>query len=391
VTGACPSCGQPGMATFYEQEDVPSHSVLLLPTREEAVAYPRGTIRLAHCGACGFVANLAVDPALRRYSGECEETQSFSPRFREFAERLARDLVERHGIRDRSVVEIGCGKAEFLATLCELGGNRGVGIDPAAVPERLGPAASRRVRLIREYFSEDHFDLPADVVVCRHTLEHIPDTAAFMGRVRRFVAGRGEVLLFFELPDALRVLREAAFWDIYYEHCSYFTPGSLARLFRSTGFRVERLELAYDDQYILLEARAGEAGRDEPLPLEEPAASVAGEVRAFTERLDLVRSGWRARLDSLAAEGRRVAVWGSGSKAVAFLSTLGGERVVERVVDVNPHRHGRYMPGSGREISAPESLREDPPDVVIAMNPVYREEIAADLRRLGVRAELLAL
>jgi hypothetical protein len=49
------------------------------------------------------------------------------------------------------------------------------------------------------------------------------------------------------------------------------------------------------------------------------------------------------------------------------------------------------MPGSGREISAPESLREDPPDVVIAMNPVYREEIAADLRRLGVRAELLAL
>jgi hypothetical protein len=205
------------------------------------------------------------------------------------------------------------------------------------------------------------------------------------------VADSGEVLLFFELPDALRVLREAAFWDIYYEHCSYFTPGALARLFRRTGFRVERLELAYDDQYILLDARADVPPGDEPLPLEEPAGSVADEVRAFTERIDRVRSEWGDRLERFAANGLRVAVWGSGSKAVAFLSTLGGERMVERVVDVNPHRHGRFMPGSGREISAPESLRDDPPDVVIAMNPAYREEIAADLRRLGVRAELLAL
>jgi SAM-dependent methyltransferase len=390
VSETCPSCGHAGMVPFYEQEDVPSHSVLLLPTREEAAAYPRGTIRLAYCPACGFIANVAVDPSLRRYSGECEETQSFSPRFRAFADGLAEELVDRHGIRDRDVVEIGCGKGEFLAALCELGGNRGVGIDPASVPERLDPAARDRVRLVREYFSEDHFDLPADVVVCRHTLEHIPDTADFMRLVRRFVGDRGEALVFFELPDALRVLREGAFWDVYYEHCSYFTPGALARLFRSTGFRVDRLELAYDDQYILLEGKAG-AAATEPLPLEEPADSIPGEVRAFTEQVEAARSEWRARLERLAGHGRRVALWGSGSKAVAFLSALGGERVVDAVVDVNPHRHHRFMPGSGREILPPAALRERRPDVVVAMNPVYREEIGADLRRLGVEAELLAL
>jgi hypothetical protein len=118
---------------------------------------------------------------------------------------------------------------------------------------------------------------------------------------------------------------------------------------------------------------------------------VASEVRTFQERLEAVRSEWRDRLDRLAAERRRVAIWGSGSKAVAFLTTLGGERVVEHVVDINPHRHGMYMPGSGRQIVPPERLGADPPDVVIAMNPIYRGEIAADLRRLGVAAELLAL
>jgi hypothetical protein len=187
------------------------------------------------------------------------------------------------------------------------------------------------------------------------------------------------------------VLREGAFWDVYYEHCSYFTPGSLARLFRATGFEPERLELAYDDQYILMEARPGGGAPARPLALEEPADAIPGEVRAFTARVDAVRSEWGERLERLTADGRRVALWGSGSKAVAFLSALGGERVVDAVVDVNPHRHHRFMPGSGREILPPAALRDRRPDVVIAMNPVYREEIAADLRRLGVGAELLAL
>jgi hypothetical protein len=61
------------------------------------------------------------------------------------------------------------------------------------------------------------------------------------------------------------------------------------------------------------------------------------------------------------------------------------------VVDINPHKHGTYLPGGGQQIVAPQTLREYRPDVVIAMNPVYREEIAADLGRLGVRAELLTL
>ena len=49
-------------------------------------------------------------------------------------------------------------------------------------------------------------------------------------------------LVFFEVPDTMRILREGAFWDIYYEHCSYFTPGSLARRFRRTGFDINELK-----------------------------------------------------------------------------------------------------------------------------------------------------
>jgi SAM-dependent methyltransferase len=378
------------MEVFFEQDGLPSHSVLLFASREDAVGYPRGSIRLGFCHGCGFIANLAVDPSLQNYSHDCEETQGFSPRFRAFADGLARELVERHALRGRTILEIGCGKAEFLAELCRLGGNRGIGIDPAAVPERVDPAVRERVELIEDYFSERYADLQADVVVCRHTLEHIPDTGDFMRLLRASVDGR-DTLTFFELPDVLRVLREAAFWDIYYEHCSYFTPGSLARLFRSTGFRVDRLELAYDGQYILLEARPREASSARALELEESVEEVAAEVARFRTRLAETVALWSGRLADHAREGRPVVVWGSGSKGVAFLTMLGDAGEVEYVVDVNPYRHGCFMPGTGQEIVAPEFLAEYRPELVIAMNPIYVEEIGTELERLGVAAELVAL
>jgi hypothetical protein len=75
--------------------------------------------------------------------------------------------------------------------------------------------------------------------------------------IRRSLDCRPDTVVLFELPDVLRALRECAFWDVYDEHCSYFTPGSLARLFRASGFEVLVVELDYDDQYILVEAVPG--------------------------------------------------------------------------------------------------------------------------------------
>ena len=110
--------------------------------------------------------------------------------------------------------------------------------------------------------------------------------------------------MLFELPDVLRVLRECAFWDIYYEHCSYFTPGSLARLFRSTGFEVLDVELDYDDQYILVEAKPS-AGGGEPLPIEEEPAEVTRAVDAFVAELAGIETRWRDELRATRADGVR--------------------------------------------------------------------------------------
>jgi hypothetical protein len=76
---------------------------------------------------------------------------------------------------------------------------------------------------------------------------------------------------------------------------------------------------------------------------------------------------------------------------VAFLTTLGIDREIEYVVDINPHRQGFFMPGTGQKIVSPSLLQTYRTDLVIIMNAVYRDEIQAELAGLGLSPEITTL
>ena len=87
------------------------------------------------------------------------------------------------------------------------------------------------------------------------------------------------------------------------------------------------------------------------------------------------------------AAGRRSVIWGAGSKGVSFLTNLATDDI-KYAVDINPTKHGFFMAGTGQEIVGPEFLSDYGPELVVAMNSVYLDEIRADLDRLGVDARL---
>ena len=113
----CPNCEQGQMRGFYEVRGIPVHSVLLMPTQERALNYPRRDLKLWFCGRCGFISNLIFDARVHEYSTNCEESQGFSPTFNAFARALAKRWVEEYDLQGKSVLEIGCGKGEFLAAM----------------------------------------------------------------------------------------------------------------------------------------------------------------------------------------------------------------------------------------------------------------------------------
>jgi hypothetical protein len=381
------------MSVFYEVEKVPVNSVLLVMNRDEAVNFQTGDITLAICPACGFISNITFDEALTQYTARYEATQGYSPTFNKFHQALAQDLIERYDLRGKDLIEIGCDKGDFITMLCEMGENRGVGFDPAYVPGRHPSPAADRLTFISDFYSEKYTNYRADFICCKMTLEHIPNVGEFVSTVRRSIGENHEAVVFFQIPNARYVLCDVAFWDIYYEHCSYFTKGSLARLFRRHGFEVRDLWTAYDDQYLMIEARpvADPAGLTS-LADEESSAETLRMVDYFVEHYEVKRDDWRRKLAGMKSAGQKVVLWGGGSKGVAFLTTLNQSLDdIAYAVDINPIKTGTFMAGTGQEIVSPAFLVDHKPDVVIIMNPVYLDEITRDLHAMGLAPVIYTL
>lgn len=380
------------MSVFYEVEAVPVHSVLLMATRERALGYRRGDIRLALCETCGFISNVAFDPTVHEYALGYEATQSYSPTFNTFHTQLAQQLIDRYQLHDKHLIEIGCGQGEFLILLCELGNNRGVGFDPAYDPARPRHFDPTQVQFVQDFYSEKYSGVQGDFICCKMTLEHIPNTAEFVRTLRRSIGDRRKTIVFFQVPNGAYVMRDVAFWDIYYEHCSYFSAGSLAYLFEQSGFEVLDVATQYGEQYLTIEARPAPTT---PAPAgvgtQQAIAEIKHKVAAFIAAYPATLQRWESQLQEFRRAGKRVVIWGSGSKGVAFLTTLAGSDVVTHAVDVNPYRHGTFMAGAGQEIVGPEALTAIRPDVVIVMNPLYCNEIRQTLAAMRLTPQLFTV
>ena len=384
----CPSCGCAEISSIYEIDNIPIHSVLLFQTKEKALTYPKGDIKLGFCENCGFISNISFDPGLQEYSDGYESTQIYSTTFNVFARKLAQSLIDRYDLQSKDIIEIGCGQGEFLEMLCEHGKNRGMGFDPAYTPGRNENLEKNQVSIIKDFYSEKYSNIQCDFLCCRMTLEHIYETGNFIGTVKKSIQDKPDTIVFFQVPDVRRILKDQAFWDIYYEHCSYFSPGSLAKLFRNNGFEIIDMWIDYDDQYIMLGARLGHGGKIKSLPAEEDIMQLKSQVDLFSKNHKNLLNTWKSYLEKAKKDGRRIVIWGGGSKGVAFLTTLHIIKEIEYVVDINPNKHGTYMAGTGQQIVSPEFLVQYNPDIVIVMNPIYCNEIKESLDKMGINAKL---
>jgi hypothetical protein len=113
---------------------------------------------------------------------------------------------------------------------------------------------------------------------------------------------------------------------------------------------------------------------------------MAGIVASFKNSVGPAIESWRKMILTAQQKGEKVVIWSALSKAVAFLTTLKIGSAIEYAVDINPQRHGKFLPITGQQIMAPEFLREYRPDHVILMNPIYSAEVQKDLDKMGLKA-----
>ena len=369
---ACPACDHAVAEPLLRREGVPAAQNVLVRDRALARDMARGTLDLVGCPACGHVWNRAFDRSKVSYGETYENRQDLSPRFhRHLRERVAflNGLV---GAR-KNVIEVGCGNGTFLELLCEVGDHRGVGYDTAY----RGPESKERTRFVRGYYGPDQAFVPADLVVCRHVIEHVEEPRDLLDGIRGALAGRPETRVVFECPDFSWISAHDAVWDIFHEHVQYFSAASLATLFRRAGYQDVAVETVFDGQYLQAVTRPSQR---QGIALPRPISSPLSAARAFALRHAERESRWSRFLD----EGGLV-VWGAGAKGVTFVTSLDPEgRRIQALVDVNPAKQGGFVPVSGHPIVSPDDLDQLGVRRVLVLNPAYLGEVRARCPHLEV-------
>lgn len=381
----CPACSSARTIAFLDLGNVPVFCNVQWSTREEALAAPTGSLALSACLDCGHVFNHAFDATRLAYAPGYENSQHASSVFRSYAERLVDRLIEQYGIRNRTVVDIGCGRGDLLAMLCERGGNHGCGFDPSYAGTTAADG-ERQFTIQREYFGPEHAAvIRPSLVSCRHVLEHVEDPVAFLRTLRTTIEACGDAVLYLEVPSGEELLSSLGLWDYLYEHVSYFSAQSLESVLNAAGFEVLAMRRDFGSQFLCAEARV--AAR----PSARQPSDGHSEVTMRSAALGMLGrlQSWRHWASELPAGGG-VSLWGAGSKGVMFLNLLGltAPGKIDRVVDQNADKHGRFVSGTGQAIVPPEALEGSEVRQIVLMNGIYEAEVRAQMEVLAVNPRL---
>jgi hypothetical protein len=329
---------------LFEELDFPIFQNRMYDSQEEARACPKGDIRLVQDGSSGLIRNAAFRSELMAYDASYQNEQAHSPSFKIHLEEVA-TIVE-HNLGTTGLVEVGCGKAYFLELL-QARGSSITGFDPTY--EGGNPSVERH------YFG-DNVTVSAKGIVLRHVLEHVEDPAGFLGGLRD---ANGGGLIYIEVPCFDWILRNRAWFDIFYEHVNYFRMDDFSRLFS----RVIEIGRLFGGQYLYVVA---------------DLASLREPVFSEKDRVDFPQDFMSMAVSGSSQPALPRAVWGAASKGVIYsmLRERGGSPV-EVLIDINPGKCGKYVPATGLRVMSPEEGAAilAPGSEILVMNSNYLEEI----------------
>jgi SAM-dependent methyltransferase len=353
----CRLCGSANLVSALLFERMPRNIQRLL-TQEELTADRPIRVEVFRCDICSFVqlqAQLEED-----YYDDYLMTASHSAQMQAYQAEQARDFVSRFDLRNKVVMEAGCGDGNFLSHLASAGA-RVVGVEPSKTYRRL--ASPRGFPIEDGYIgaTRDVRGAPFDGFVSRQVLEHVPLIHDYLQGIRRSLRAGAFGLV--EVPSLEKALADRRFYDFFPDHLNYFSLSTLRLALEMNGFDVLELEFGMFDEYnVAIVKNPGTVSLE---GIQDATDTLSREIESFI----------RARK----ALGETIAIWGAGGKGLSVMSAADVSGV-DLLIDSDPNKQGFYAPLSHLKVQSPELLREMKVDAIIVTAMAYRNEILRALK-----------
>jgi SAM-dependent methyltransferase len=392
----CRSCGSVRLQLVLDLGEHPIANALR--TRDElAKDEARYPLAVLFCEDCSLLQVSETIPPTVLYQQDFPYYSSVSPALLAHAKATVEQLIRERQLGPESwVVEVASNDGYLLRNFISHGVPC-LGIDPARGPSERARALG--VPTMTTFFSkalsesmaadEGH----ADVMIANNVVAHVDAINDFVAGFAHLLKPNGIAVL--EFAYAVDMIERCEFDTIYHEHLFYYTLHGLAPLFARHGLHlndVERLPIHGGSLRVYVGRRPGRSVRLDALWHHEDAIGVGAispYYKQFSDRVHTLRRSLEELLRRLKSSGSRIACYGAAAKGSTLVNSLDlGPEFFDYVVDANPQKQGKFMPGQQIPVLHPRLLAEDQPDYVLLLvwnfaGEVLRQQAA--YRRSGGR------
>lgn len=354
-------------------------------------------LKVLVCESCWLVQAESYSRAAELFNDEYAYFSSFSDQWLKHAQDYVNMMVNRFDLTvDSHVIEVASNDG-YLLQYVKQRGIPCLGIEPTASTS--AAARLKGIETIEEFFGANLANRlvgqgkQADLMTANNVLAHVPDINDFSAGFAALLKPQGVAT--FEFPHLMKLIEKIEFDTIYHEHFSYLSFTAVVQIFDRNGLSVFDVEeLGTHGGSLRLFAQRKDKGKRQvsakvtELLNREIAAGMncTSYYKGFQEHADQVKNDFLAFLIGVKQAGKSVAGYGAAAKGNTLLNYAGVRPdLLPYVVDLNPAKQDKYLPGSRIPILAPAVLLEKRPDYLV----ILPWNIAAEVKQQNVRlAEL---
>lgn len=386
----CRHCGADLSLPFIDLGSAPPSNAYLT---EEALRAPEKwyPLRVLACTECWLVQTEDYAHCSELFSADYAYFSSFSTTWMQHAKHYVITMSERFDLGEQShIVEVASNDG-YLLQYAKARGIPCLGVEPTASTAKA--ARDKGIEVVEEFFGIDlatrlvDAGKSADLMAANNVLAHVPDINDFVAGFALLLKSAGVAT--FEFPHLLKLVQQNQFDTIYHEHFSYLSLTAVRRIFECNGLMVFDVEeLPTHGGSLRVYAQRGDTGKREAS--DSVGKLLAAEVGAgitttnfyagFQPKADRVKNDLLSFLIAAKNAGKTVAAYGAAAKGNTLMN-YGGIRpdLIKFVVDRNPAKQGKYMPGSRIPILGEAQLTLARPDYVVILPWNLKDEVVAQL------------